>query len=80
MTDTQTQSPANIAQIIGYVLRGCSICSDVPPRQVFKKVLGAPAVVVNDNGIKPLLSEKRSEVIDQRAPIVWHENLLAPLK
>jgi len=29
--------------------------------------------------VEPLLSEKRSELIDQSAEIVWHENLLAPL-
>ena len=50
------------------------------PRQVHKKVLGAPAIVVDDDGTESLLCEKRSELIDQSAAIVWHGNLLARLR
>jgi hypothetical protein len=59
----------------------CRIDGRTPPRQVLKKMLRAPAVVVNDDGIEPLLDEKRSELIDQSAAIVgWHKNLLAQLR
>ena len=67
-------------EIAGYVIRRCRIDGNVPPRQVLKKVLGAPAVVVNDDRIKSLLCEKRSELIAENAAVVWHKNLLAELR
>ena len=62
------------------MIRRCRIYGNASPRQVLKKVLGAPALVVNDDGIELLLREKRSELIDQSAAIVWHRNLLAKLR
>ena len=65
MTDTQARSPAGGAQITGrdpvlpHLRQGPAGLSIQ-----FKKVLPARAVVVNDCGIEPLLSEKRSELID----------------
>lgn len=67
-------------EIAGYVIRCCRIDANVPPRQVLKKVLGAPAVVVNDDGIISLVCENRSELIDQGTSVVWHKNLLAQLR
>jgi hypothetical protein len=64
----------------GNVIWRCRIYSNVSPREVLKKVLGTPAVVVNDDRIESLLSEMRSELIDQSAAIVWHGNLLARLR
>jgi len=67
-------------EIAGYVSRRCRIDGNAPPRQVLKKVLGAPAVVVNDDRIKSLLCEKRSELIAENAAVMWHKNLLAELR
>ena len=79
-TVTPAEAPAGVVEIAGYVIRPGRICGNVSLRQVIKKVLGAPAVVVNDDGIVSLLCEKRSELIDQSAAIVWHGNLLARLR
>jgi hypothetical protein len=57
--------PNGVVEIAGYVSRRCRFYGDVPPRQVLKKVLGTPALVVNDNGIIALPCELRSELIDQ---------------
>jgi hypothetical protein len=46
---------AGEAKVAGYVVRRCRIYRNVPLRQVLKKVLGTPAVVVNDDGIVSLL-------------------------
>jgi len=80
VTVTLAELPNCVAQIPGHAIRCCRIYRDVPLRQVLKKVLGAPAVVVNDERIISLLCEKRSELIDQSAAIVCHGNLLARLK
>jgi len=77
---TLTEPPDRVMEIAGYVIRRCRIDGNVPPRQVLKKVLGAPAVVVNDDRIKSLLCEKRSELIAENAAVVWHKNLLAELR
>jgi len=60
---TPVESPDSVVEIGGYVIRRCRIYGNVPPRQVLKKVLGAPAVIVNDDGTISLLCEKCSELI-----------------
>jgi hypothetical protein len=77
---TPAEPPAGTVEIAGYVIRRCRVYGNVPLRQVLKKVLGPPAVVVNDNGTISLVCEKRFELIDQSAEIVWHRNLLARLR
>jgi hypothetical protein len=64
VTVTPAELPAGVIEIAGYVIRRCRIYGNVPLRQVLKKVLGAPAVVVNDDGTISLLCEKRSELIE----------------
>lgn len=80
MTVTLAELSGGVVEIAGYVIRCCRIDANVPPRQVLKKVLGAPAVVVNDDGIISLVCENRSELIDQGTSVVWHKNLLAQLR
>jgi len=80
MTVTLAELPAGEAKVAGYVVRLCLIHGSFPPRQVRQKMPRAPAVVVNEDGAISLLCEKRSELIDQSAVIVWHGNLLARLK
>jgi hypothetical protein len=80
VTVTLAELPSGEAKVAGYVVRRCRSYRNVPLRQVLKKVLGTPAVVVNDDGIVSLLCEKRSELIDQSAALVWHRNLLAQLR
>src|SRR5271163_5136100 len=75
-----TELPSGVLEIAGHLIRPCRVYGNVPPRQVLKKLLGAPAVVVNDDRIEPPLSEKRPELIDQSAAVVWHRNLLAKLR
>jgi len=60
---TPVESPDSVVEIARYVIRRCRIYGNVPPRQVLKKVLGAPAVIVNDDGTISLLCEKCSELI-----------------
>jgi len=40
-----------VVEIARYVIRRCRIDGNVPLLQVLKKVLGGPALVLNDNGI-----------------------------
>ncbi len=70
----------SVVEIRGYVIRRCRIYGNAPPPQVVKKVLGAPAVVMNDDGIISLLCEKLSELLDQNDALVWHKNPLAELR
>ena len=65
-----TELPDGAVEIARYVSRVCRFYGNIPPRQVPKKVLGTPALVVNDNGIITLLCEKRSELIDQSAAVI----------
>jgi hypothetical protein len=80
VTVTLAELPSGEAKVAGYVVRGCRFRGDTSPPQALNEVLGAPAVVVNDDRIVSLLCEKRSELIDQSAAIVWHRNLLAELR
>ena len=71
---------AGVLEIAGHVIRRYRTDGNASLRQVLKKVVGAPAVVVNDDRIKSLLCEKRSELIAENAAVVWHKNLLAELR
>ena len=74
------EPPDGVVEIPGYVIRRCRIYGNAPPYQVLKKVLGAPAVVMNDDEIISLLCEKLSELLDQNDALVWHKNPLAELR
>jgi hypothetical protein len=80
VTVALAELPDGVVKIAGYVSRRCGFCGDAPPRQVLKKVLGAPAIVMNDDETILLLCEKLSELIDQSAAVVWHKNPLAELR
>jgi hypothetical protein len=80
VTVALAEPPDSVAEIAGYVFRPCRVYGNAPPRQVLEKVLGAPAVVMNDDGIISLLYEKLSELIDQNDALVWHKNPLAELR
>ena len=45
-----------------------------------RKCSALATVVVNDDGTISLVCEKRSELIDQSAAIVWHRNLVVRLR
>ena len=66
---TPVEPPAGTVEIARYVIRRCRVYGNVPLRQILKKVLGAPALVVNDDGTISLVYEKRSELIDHSAAI-----------
>jgi len=72
--------PDGVVEIAAYAIRRRRIYRNVAPRQVLKKELGATAVVMDDDGTITLLCEKRSELIDQSAAVLWHRNLLAELR
>jgi hypothetical protein len=80
VTVTPAEPPAGVVEIAGYVIRRRRIYGNGPLCQVLKKVLGAPAVVVNDDGTISLVCEKRSELIDQSPAVVWHKNLPAEVR
>jgi hypothetical protein len=80
VTVTPAEPSERAVEIARYVIRRCRSYANVPPRQFLKKVLGAPAVVVNNGEIVSLLGEMRPELIDQSPAIVWHKNLLAEVR
>jgi hypothetical protein len=77
MTVTAAETSVGVMEIGSYMIRRCRLDGDVPPRQVLKKRVREAALVVNNDWVISLLCEKRSELIDQSAAMVWHENLLA---
>jgi hypothetical protein len=80
VTAALVELPDGVPEIAGYLSRRCRFYRNVAPRQVLKKVLGTPAVVVDDDGTISLVCEKRSELIDQSVAVVWHRNLLAKFR
>jgi hypothetical protein len=70
MTVTPAESSECVVEKARYVIRRSRMYGNVPLHQVLKKVLGASALVVNDNGIISLLCEMRPELIDKSAAVV----------